>query len=46
MKNIMIIFVSEKEYDDEALGNDEYAKKNDEIYLIENNLMSILVYIH
>jgi phosphoribosyl 1,2-cyclic phosphodiesterase len=36
----------DKEYTDEALDNDEYDKKNDEIDLIEKHLISILMYIH
>ena len=36
----------DKEYTDEALDNDEYDKKNDEIDLIEKHLMLILMYIH
>ncbi len=36
----------DKEYEDEALDNDEYDKKNDEIDLIEKHLMLILMYIH
>ena len=36
----------DKEYTDEALDNEEYDKKNDEIDLIENILMLILMYIH
>jgi hypothetical protein len=30
--------VYDKEYDDHALDNDEYDKKNDEIDLIEKNI--------
>ena len=36
----------DKEYTDEALDNDEYDKKNDEIDLIEKHLVLILMYIH
>jgi hypothetical protein len=36
----------DKEYDDKALDNDEYDKKNDAIDLIEKHLMLILMYIH
>ena len=38
--------VYDKEYTDEALDNDEYDKKNDEIDLIEKHFNVILMYIH
>ncbi len=36
----------DKEYTDEALDNEEYDKKNDELDLIEKHLMLILMSMH
>jgi hypothetical protein len=44
--NTLLIIKKLKEYTDDALDNDEYDKKNDQIDLLEKNYMLILMYIH